>query len=109
MPFVRVTSMERNPNAELGPVVVDLRVDDARNPVVNGLVFCAMGHPRGDYYYPFTMYPNGRVDFGSGCDERNDRCNILERNIRIGELWTYYSAEADTEYTYQITAIDPLE
>ena len=109
MPTVRVTSMERNPNEELGPVVVDLKIDDAGNPVVNWLVFCAMGRPRGDDYYPFTMYPNGRVDFGSGCDERNDRCNILERNIRIGELWTYYSAETGTEYTYQITTIDSLE
>ena len=109
MRFVRVKSEERNPNEELGPVVLDLRVDDAGIPVVNRLVFGAMGRPNGDYYYPFTMYQNGRVDFGSGCCERNDRFNILERNIRIGEYWTYHSAEAGTEYTYQITKVDPLE
>ena len=110
MPFVRVTSEEQNPSAELGPVAIDLRVDDAGNPVVSPLlVFGAMGRPRGDDYYPFTMYPNGRVDFGSGCEERNDRCNILERSIRIKEYWTYYSAETGTEYTYRITTIDPLE
>ena len=65
MRFVRVTSTERNPNEEWGPVVLDLRVDDVGNPVVNWLVFGAMGRPGGDYY-PFTMHPKGRVDFGSG-------------------------------------------
>ena len=109
MPFVRVTSMEQAPHGELGPVVLDLRVDNAGNPIVYGLVFGAMGRPNGDDYYPFTMHQNGRVDFGTGCGERNDDFNILARNIRPGEYWTYHSAEAGAEYTYQITAVDPLE
>ena len=111
MRFVRITSKERNPNpeSEWGPVVVDLRVDDAGNPNVNGVVFGAMGLRAGNYYYPFAMHPNGNVDFGSGCDERNDSFNILERNIRIGELWTYHSRTTEEDYTYRITSVDPLE
>ena len=113
MRFVRVTSKEQDPNGELGPVVLDLRVDDAGNPVVNGRVFGAMGGHRGDFYWPFTMHPKGKVDFGSGgcgqgCLERNDRFNILERNIRVGVFWTYHNTPGGGDFIYRITAVDPL-
>ena len=114
MPFVRVTSEERNPNAELGPVVVDLRVDDDGNPVVSRLlVFGAMGHPRGDCYWPFTLHPGGTVDFGSGgcgegCLERKDKFDILMQSIRTGTLWTYHNTDTDTDFTYRITSVDRL-
>ena len=114
MRFVRVKSEERNPNGELGPVVLDLRVDDADIPVVKWLVFGAMGRPREDFYWPFTMHPNGTVDFGSGgcgegCLERKDRFNILEQNIRIGVCWTYHNTPGGTDFRYRITAVDTLE
>lgn len=108
MPFVRVMS-KQDPDGELGPVELVLRVDDAGNPEGNGRVFGAMGDPQGSSYWPFAMSPEGTVDFGSGEGlERDDNFDILNRNIAIGECWTYHNTPSGEEYAYRITAIDPL-
>lgn len=52
-------------------------------------------------YSPFVLSRGGELDFGAGY---YGSTNLLERKIRLGELFTATDNEGD-EYTYQILSI----
>ena len=64
--------------------------------------------------YPFVLYPDGRLDFGSGYDDddRYTSSNILDKAIERGAIFTTRERDPDTdrvrEYVYVIKQIVTL-
>jgi hypothetical protein len=108
MKFVRVVLEEIEPIYDYGPIVMDLKVDNAGKVDMKVQVFGAMGICMSDYYSPFSMDERGRVDFGTDSGTRNATLNIAEKTIKKDECCTYCEAPGEKDSTFRIKRIEPL-
>jgi hypothetical protein len=76
---------------ELDPITVDLFLDDSRH-VVHKFPTCGWwGKLKGtDDLMPFILFPDGKMDFGTGFDEddRYHRTNLQSKRLEVGEYVT---------------------
>ena len=75
---------------------------------MNWPLFGAMGKQNTSEYWPFRMDTDGRIDFGSYSEARNAWINLLEKEIRKGEICTYRDSPNDVEVSYRIEDIASL-
>lgn len=61
--------------------------------------------------YPFVLYPNGKIDFGSDTveDYRYGRTNLNDREIEMGNLFSFGMHYGEPlryqEFTYEISQV----
>ena len=109
MSFVRVALASTDDGWDIYPIVVDLKIDDvSRRTSVNWPLFGAMGRQNTSEYLPFRMDTNGNIDFGSYNEIRNAWTNLLEKEIRNGEICTYRDSPNDVDVVYRIDDITSL-
>ena len=109
MSFVRVALASTDDGWEIYPIVVDLKVDDiSTRASVNWPLFGAMGRQNTDEYLPFRIDTNGNIDIGSWAGHGNAWINLLEKEIRQGEICTYRDSPNDVDVVYRIESVSSL-
>ena len=108
MAFVRVKLVSEDAEWRDYPVVVDLKINDVRRSIGDYPLFGAMGRQNRGEYWPFRMNRDGNVDFGTPGEIRNARMNLLEQEIRRGELVTYREPPKYLDVVYCIEDVTCL-
>lgn len=112
--MIRVTAAATTESNDSPPIYIDILVDDKGSVVSKRAVFGFQGkldRNSTQQCYPFVLYSDGTIDFGSGYDsvpnERRASTDLLTRLIQPNGLFEWVSNNYGTHH-YRITDIVPL-